>query len=140
MKERLIKTIHVGIRQLKLTELEYRALYEGATGKTSLRDMSDSELEKVLLGLKRHGFTVTPNKRSVKPSIKQDAPYIRKIRSQWLTLRDFGVLRDVGEDALWAFVENQTGTKKEDLSPGTASKAIEILKKWILRVEPKNAA
>lgn len=57
---RRIKVIHVGKRQLGLTDDEYRALLAGATGKSSCEVMTLSELGSVLRAMRAAGFT---NKR-----------------------------------------------------------------------------
>ena len=57
-----ITKIHVGCKQLGISSADRKALQLVETGKTSLTEMSEDELDKVLARLKRDGF---------KPSFKR---------------------------------------------------------------------
>lgn len=57
MTNALRKLIHVGCRELALDEDTRRDLQLVATGKASLRDMSEAEMEAVVAALKARGFT-----------------------------------------------------------------------------------
>jgi hypothetical protein len=131
-KTRLIKCL---CRDLGLDadEETRRVFYQGVTGKRSLTDMSDAQLSKVIDQLKRQPG-LAGGGRAYKGVEMDQSPQGRKIRSLWLELRDLGVLRDSGEDALKKYVLRRFGTWKfEDLNPGDIIRLIEQLKSWVDR-------
>ncbi|EAO0004798.1 DUF1018 domain-containing protein, partial [Salmonella enterica] len=69
-RDKLISTIHVAKRELRLDEDTYRDALRTATGKTSCRDMTLPELSKALEAFKKRGFKVRskPHNRALKPA------------------------------------------------------------------------
>lgn len=133
-RNRHIRLIHVLIRERGMTEDEYRALYESSTRKTSLKAMTEKDLQRVVSALKSYGA----KKRQYKPASLFDSPQARKIRSLWLTLKDMGELRNSSEQALLAYIKRLTGVDRmEWLKSNQMSYVIETLKKWVARVEKK---
>lgn len=134
---RLIKLIHVARRELGIDDDTYRLMLAGMKvlgGATSTADLSVPNLMKVLEQLKLKGFKVRPNKDQ-KRSLADDEQS-KKIRSLWLTLHDLGVVRDPSEAALAKFVQSMTRVSAlQWLSTKQASRVIENLKQWLLRVE-----
>lgn len=134
---RYIKLIHVARRELGMDDDTYRLMLagmKGLDGATSTADLSVPNLLRVLEQLKLKGFKVRPNTLQ-KRAMAGDGQS-KKIRSMWLTLRDLGALRDPSEEALAKFVLNMTGVEALQWLDGTqASKVIENLKQWQLRVE-----
>jgi phage gp16-like protein len=146
-----IKIIHVAIRRLGLTEDEYRALYEGQTGKRSLKEMTVRETGRVLeammgYGFKKDGRAQAPahtraDGRAQSTARTRDKgitlcadPQPRKIRALWLRLRDMGVLRNPSELALLTYVKRLTRVDRmEWLDSGQLSHVIETLKSWVNR-------
>ena len=57
-RARLIRLIHVGKNKLRLSDYDYRAILEGTSGKKSSAELTVTELEQVLKGMKSLGFTV----------------------------------------------------------------------------------
>jgi len=55
-RKRLIQLIHVARSKIGLADEDYRALLEGATGKSSSADMSLAELDAVLGVMRKLGF------------------------------------------------------------------------------------
>lgn len=134
-KKKLVQLIHIGKSKLCLDDETYRSLLETTTGKTTTKEMTLGELNKVMTRLKQLGFTPTAPKSAGK--IKQDKdPQAKLIRHLWLTLHNLGAVKDPSEKALCAYVKRQTGIDLLAWLPShKASTVIESLKKWVERVE-----
>ncbi|EDQ2491950.1 regulatory protein GemA [Salmonella enterica subsp. enterica] len=127
----LIKTIHIGKKQLGLDTDTYRQMLLSVTGINSAGDMNLTQLKKVLDAMRARGFVVRPGKkaRSSRPLV--DTPQVKKLRALWLEMHQQGKVRDSSEVALQAWVKRETGVDKlQWLEPGMASLCIEKLKKW----------
>ncbi|NIX75406.1 regulatory protein GemA [Microvirga terricola] len=143
-RQALIVKIHVGKKQLQLTDDEYRDTIRRACGYDSCRDLSIGQLELVAGELKRMGF-IEP----VAHSRREKAPrHVRHIYALWHELRDLGALSDSSKKALRSFVKRQTQSLKpggfdapEFLSADDARPVAEALKSWIARAkEARHAA
>ncbi len=138
-KNKLKQLIHVGKNQLGLDEGTYRQILTNKTGKNSTKTMTITELELVLKHLKSKGFTVTPTDKTKDRAgkLKQaDDPQSKKIRALWLELYNLGAVRNPSERALAKYIERQTGASAlQFLRTATASRVIEAMKQWKLRVE-----
>ena len=143
--------IHIAKSQLGLDDEIYRAILKDSTGKTSCAKMNFAELMMVLHAMEQRGFKAKKpankgGKRYSKPSgqttfsrTPQD-----KIIAIWITMQRHGFITDGSETALDKFINNQTKkmgmfavTTLRFLSPQQASKVIEVLKKWHIRVIEK---
>lgn len=109
-RARLIRLIHVGKASLGLAEDAYKALLEGATGKSSSADMAVPELENVLRALYAAGFVPTGSERgrtlAMRPAdvgrlTEEEVSYIK---GMWAL-----VARVKTEAALNAFIRRLTG-------------------------------
>lgn len=137
MKSKYIKLIHIAKKQLNLDDDTYRHLLTSETKKTSTKDMTVWELEKVIKNLKDKGFKVRSN--SKKEKITATEPMHKKIRSLWLTLAEKGAVKNSSERALNAYIKRITGVELMNwLSDPESIKVIETLKKWLSRVEVKH--
>lgn len=137
MKSKYIKLIHIAKKQLNLDDDTYRHLLTSETKKTSTKDMTVWELEKVIKNLKTKGFKVRSN--SKKEKITATKPMHKKIRSLWLTLAEKGAVKNSSEKALNAYIKRITGIELMNwLSDSESIKVIETLKKWLSRVEVKH--
>nr|WP_262407279.1 regulatory protein GemA [Pseudomonas lactis] len=129
--------IHVARRELRMDDDTYRLLLAGMTGldgATSTADLSVPNLLRVLEQLKLRGFKVRPNNQPKRPLA--DDIQSKKIRSLWLTLHELGAVRDPSEAALAKFVLGMTRVSAlQWLTTAQASRVIENLKQWLLRVE-----
>ncbi|WP_207848926.1 MULTISPECIES: regulatory protein GemA [unclassified Pseudomonas] len=138
----LIKLIHVARRELRMDDDTFRLMLAGMTGldgATSSADLSVPNLQRVLEQLKQRGFTVRPKAASQRPKAADGQS--KKIRSMWLTLHGLGAVRDSSEEALAKFVLNMTGVAAlQWLTAAQASRVIENLKQWHLRVARASAA
>jgi len=140
MRVNLIKLIHVARRKLTLDDDTYRVmLSEIVPGKTSCRDMTAPELEKVLKAMQARGFkrVSSPAKTGIKP-----APVVAdKIRVIWQIMHEQGFTDDASPAALDAFVMRSTKQKNGGMGVARlgwlrgdhASKVLESLKRWHVR-------
>ena len=134
-----IRMVQVARRQLELDEEAYRAAIGRAVkGKSSAKDCSTLQLDRVIDELKRLGF------KPRKPAAAKPKPERRpldtsdegsKARAVWLLLAEIGAVRDPSEAALNAYVRRQAGVDDlswvQDMLP-----VIEGLKAWAARKLP----
>lgn len=133
MTSRYITLIHIAKSQLNLDDETYRHLLVSETKKSSTKEMTAWELEKVLKNLKSKGFKVAKPKKS--GSITASEPLHRKIRSLWLELADAGAVKNRSEKALNAYVKRITGVELMNwLTTAQCHKVIETLKNWLSRL------
>lgn len=133
-KPRLIQLIHVAKGQLGMDDDTYRHLLCETTKKESTRDMTISQLERVISALKERGFVVKSKNAGSRAQAKD--PQSKKIRALWLELKTLGQLEDCSEAALAAYVKRMTGVEAlQWLNSQQASFVIETLKKWLSRLE-----
>lgn len=133
----LITLIHVAKRDLQLDSETYTSALLAATGKTSCRDMTQTELSKVLATFKKRGFKVRskPQNRALKP-----ATVTAKIRAIWRLMYAQGFLSSDSEVALNGWVRHQTAPQNGgegvanyqwlEREPALASDVLERLKRW----------
>lgn len=138
-RARLIRLVHVGRRELKLNEDEYRTILQAQGGSSSCASMSLPKLRQVLDYLRAQGFKVKVASKA-KPTGQRAValasdPESRKARAMWLTLHAIGQVRDPSETALLAYTKRQTGVERMewivDMVP-----VLESLKAWLLRSLP----
>ncbi len=100
----LIKTIHVGCRQLGLDNDTRRDLQLNVVGKASLADMTPAEQQQVLDALKARGFK--PGFKGASKGRRAPAPRgdLRYVHVLWRLLSDAGAVKVAGRDGLNAFV------------------------------------
>ncbi|WP_073652195.1 gp16 family protein [Pseudomonas aeruginosa] len=141
-RQRLIRLIHVGKRELGLDDEIYRALLMGSVQKDSTSAMSVPELERVLERMKRSGFKVRV--KSARPPAQSrpgrplaQYPEARKVRALWLFLHQLGVVKNPSEEALAAYVKRIAKVDALQWTNGDQTEAlIETLKKWAMRYLP----
>ena len=131
-RNQLLKLIHVGKRELKLGDDQYRALLQGASagGADSCRDMSLPQLQAALRIMQQKGFK--PSRRSSK---RTSGP-LSKVWALWFELKRLGAIRVASKKTLTAFVKRQTGLEELDLindNPKEAAQLIETLKSMVGR-------
>jgi phage gp16-like protein len=142
-RQRLIKLIHVGRRQLNMDEDSYRQMLANIPvleGATSIKDLSVPKLTAVLELMKRKGFRVVPKAAGkTKPDRKlADDAQSKLIRHLWLSLHEAGKVRDPSERALAAYVCRIAKIEAlQWLDTKGASQVIETLKKWLKRAGGK---
>ena len=141
-RQRLIRLIHVGKRELGLDDDVYRALLMGSVQKDSTSAMSVPELERVLERMKRSGFKVRV--KSARPPAQSrpgrplaQYPEARKVRALWLFLHQLGAVKNPSEEALAAYVKRIAKVDALQWTNGDQTEAlIETLKKWAMRYLP----
>ena len=141
-----IGAIHVLKAKLRLSDDDYRALLKGLTLKTSSKDMSPAEQQKVrdhMQGLAERAGVVQPTRRRPMPASrfaksKADAtPKERKVWALWHQLGRDGVVRDTSPQALNKWVERQVGVSAMVFANGAQlDTLIEALKAWQQRGTP----
>lgn len=143
----LIKLIHVAKRELRMDEPTYRTLLLTAGQRESLSAMDVPAMEAVLERMKRDGFKVRP-KASGRPLAIN--PGAGKARALWLFLHALGEVRDPSEKAMATYVARIA--KVDDLRWARGARlvnaeyrermelVIETLKKWAMRVLPREVA
>ncbi len=141
-----IGAIHVLKAKLRLSDDDYRALLKGLTLKTSSKDMSPAEQQKVrdhMQGLAERAGVVQPTRRRPMPAArfaksKADAtPKERKVWALWHQLGRDGVVRDTSPQALNKWIERQIGVSALVFANGAQlDTLIEALKAWQQRGTP----
>lgn len=122
-----IAAIHVANKQLGLDEDTARDLYERVTGKRSLREMNDRQLQLIVTEQRRQGF---------KPAEKGlQGPFAKKLQALWIAAWNLGIVRNRTDAAMLSFVKRQTGIEHTRflLDADDAAKAIDALKAWMTR-------
>ena len=140
MKTNHTAAIHVLKAKLRLSDDDYRALLKGLTLKTSSKDMSPAEQQKVrdhMQALAERAGVVQPTRRRPMPAArfaksKADAtPKERKVWALWHQLGRDGVVRDTSPQALNKWVERQVGVSAMVFANGAQlDTLIEALKAW----------
>lgn len=107
----LQRMIHVGCRELGLDADTRHDLQLAVTGKASLRDMTDAELQAVVEALKSRGFkpfgTAARGGRGRPPARRADVRYAHVL---WRLMAERGVVRQPGPKGLNAFVRSRFGS------------------------------
>ena len=135
-----IGAIHVLKAKLRLSDDDYRALLKGLTLKTSSKDMSPAEQQKVrdhMQGLAERAGVVQPTRRRPMPAArfaksKADAtPKERKVWALWHQLGRDGLVQDTSPKALNAWVHRQVGVSAMQFATSAQMDTlIEALKAW----------
>jgi phage gp16-like protein len=131
--------IHRLAAEAGLTEEEYRAVLERATGRRSAAELNPIEriqaifaLELLVRGYKGADSRKTQAgqpKDARRRRLQAQHPQARMIRALWLDLRDAGELRDASEAALAHFVKRTAGVDDlRWLKPKAAGKVISALR------------
>lgn len=127
-----IAAIHVAKKTLGLDDDTYRTKLARITGKSSVKDMTEAERQKVLTVFRNDGFRPIEGKTQVKVLTGR---YAKKLQSLWIAAYNLGVVRDRRDDALLAFVKRQTGLDHTRFLhyADDARAAIEAMKGWLKR-------
>lgn len=126
-----IAAIHVAKKQLGLDEDTYRAKLSNITGKSSAKDMTEAERQKVLTVFRNEGFEAS----SKAPQKGLQGKFAKKLQALWIAGFNLGVINDRTDAALLAFVKRQTGLDHTRFLhyADDARAAIEALKSWLRR-------
>jgi phage gp16-like protein len=128
-----IAAMHVARKQLGLDEDLYRAKLFAITGKSSAKDMSEVERQKVLGEFRKVGFQPAPGRAAARRQLT--GAYAKKLQALWIAGWNLGLVADRDDKAMLAFVKRQTGLDDtrflHHADDGRA--AIEGLKGWLKR-------
>lgn len=106
----VIQLIHIARTQLALDDETYRSMLDSIVpGKTSCREMTDSELEKVIKVLEGKGFKRSPARSPTRRAKPTDIS--NKIRIVWRFMLKDGFLEDGSDIALDHWVQRTTSQK-----------------------------
>ncbi|UFS63820.1 regulatory protein GemA [Paracoccus denitrificans] len=110
----LQRMIHVGCKQLGLDEDARRGLQLITTGKTSMSDMTEPELRRMVEALKKRGFKPFGNSyfkggKTAGGKARPPAPRadLRFVHVLWKLLGEAGALKRPGRDGLNAFIRSR---------------------------------
>ncbi|OJF91720.1 hypothetical protein AX761_21965 [Rhizobium sp. 58] len=128
-----IAAIHVAKKQLGLDDDTYRAKLRVVTGKTSVKDMTEAERQKVISALRKDGFT--PVERRQDGRQKLTGKFAKKLQALWIAAYNLVAVLDHADAAMLAFVKRQTGLDHTRFLhyAEDAKAAIEGLKAWLKR-------
>ena len=116
--------IHIAKKELKLDESTYRGALWDRYGKESAADLTEHQAADLIEHFRQKGW---------RPSSSAQRGLVYAL---WRKLAEAGAVEHPGEKSLASFVEHATG--KDDVRKLTvveASRVIEILKRWVARVE-----
>ncbi|TCT41175.1 gp16 family protein [Martelella mediterranea] len=132
---RSIAALHVAKKQLGLDDETYRAKLSTITGKSSAKEMSEAERQKVLTVFRNEGFSPKATEARPDGRKKLTGKFAPKLQALWIAAWNLGLVNNRDDAALLAFVKRQTGIDHTRFLTygGDASKAIEALKSWIKR-------
>jgi phage gp16-like protein len=100
----MLAKINIARHQLGMLEDDYRQLLFDTTGRISLRECDDRQLDRMVEAMKAKGFRPLP-KKGGKPAAQH--PMARKARALWISLHQLGVVHNPSEHALEAFAKRQ---------------------------------
>lgn len=129
---KLIGMIHLAKKQLGMDDVTYREFLGCIIGKTSLKGTSERQQWSVMEELKKRGFIPL---KVHKGEALVDDPQASKIRWLWLTMADYGIVRDRSEKALDNYVRRITGDSLKFATVKQLQLVIESLKRWLDRCE-----
>jgi phage gp16-like protein len=101
MSRALQQKIHVGCRELGLDSDARKALQLVVTGKASMTDMTEADLNAVLKRLKQDGFKASSGR---KKHARASRPDLRLVHVLWRKLGEAGDLRDTSRAGLNKFI------------------------------------
>ncbi|PQV56385.1 uncharacterized protein DUF1018 [Defluviimonas denitrificans] len=100
----LQRMIHVGCRDLGIDNETRHDLQLVVTGKTSMSDMTDRDLQKMVEALKQRGFKPFDRKRPAKGRKAAPRADVRFCHVMWRLLHQKGAVRVGGAKGLNAFI------------------------------------
>lgn len=145
MTRALQQKIHVGCRQLGLDREARHDLQLAVTGKASMADMSETDLQKLLDRLKADGFKPTGHNGPRRKSKAKLAPRkdLRLVHVLWTKLGEAKALKDPSRAGLNKFIRARFGKTWGSLPADVdmlrdhtqIDDLIQALKSWGLRAD-----
>jgi phage gp16-like protein len=129
-----IAAIHVAKRDLGLDDDTYRAKLAIITGKSSVKDMTEGERQRVLEVFRSEGFKPAAARRP-DGRRKLSGRFAAKLQALWIAGWNLGIFDNRDDAALEKFVKRQTGLDAVRFchDAADAKKAIEALKSILAR-------
>ncbi|WP_428429514.1 phage protein GemA/Gp16 family protein [Pararhizobium sp.] len=128
-----IAAINIAKNQLGMDDDTYRAKLINITGESSLRKMTEPQLQSVVEVFRKEGFQHRPKATDGRRELA--GPFLGKLRAMWIAGYNLGVFVDRNDSAMLAFVKRQA--KVDDtrflFKIKDARAAIEGLKAWLGR-------
>jgi phage gp16-like protein len=140
MSRALQTKIHVGCKELGLDGDARQALQLAVTGKASMKDMTEADLNAVLNRLKQDGFKVNSNSKKHAKASRAD---LRLIHVLWRKLGEADKLRDPSRKGLNTFIRERFGKAWSNVPADVdmmrdhqeIDQVIQALKAWGQRVD-----
>lgn len=128
-----IAAIHVAKKQLGLDDDTYRAKLHVITGKSSVKDMTEDERQRVISAFRQNGFK--PVERRQDGRQKLTGKFAKKLQALWIAGYNLGVVENRDDSAMLAFVKRQTDLDHTRFLhyADDARAAIEGVKAWLRR-------
>ncbi|MGN7715212.1 regulatory protein GemA [Agrobacterium tumefaciens] len=99
-----IAAIKIEQKKLGLDDFTYRAKLEILTGKSSTKDMTEAERQKVLVSLRGNVARPAPVRQDGRDGKRKlSGKYLPKMRALWIACYNLGVIEDRRDSALEAF-------------------------------------
>lgn len=128
-----IAAINIAKKQLGLDDDTYRAKLINITGESSLRKMTEPQLQSVVEVFRNEGFQHRPKATDGRRELS--GPFLGKLRAMWIAGYNLGVVVDREDSAMLAYIKRQA--KVDDtrflFKVKDAHAAIEGLKAWLAR-------
>lgn len=141
MSRALQRLVHVGCRELGIDGDTRRDLQLVVTGKVSMQEMTEGDLEKLVKALKERGFSPAPTRAGRKVRAPAPRADVRFCHVMWRLLAEKGAVKQPGPAGLNAFVrsrfERKWGHVPLDIDAmrewAEISDVIDALKDWCRR-------
>jgi phage gp16-like protein len=134
-----LQKIHIGKKELGISDDIYRDILRETTKKESSRDISDLQAARVLERFRELGWKPKAAKKAKASRRLADDPKSKMLRALWIQLHQAGKVADPSEAALCKFVKRMTRVDAlEWLSDRNVTVVKKALTDWLAR-EKKEA-
>ena len=124
-RQKLLRTLHARAREVGMDDDLRRSIQLGVTGKESARDMTVTELRRVLDSFSR--------KRAPRGDELPRHAMTKKLRALWISGWHLGVVRDRTDEALCAYVAQALGLDAARWAKDRMPTAVEEVKRLLAR-------
>ncbi|MCT8831472.1 regulatory protein GemA [Glaesserella parasuis] len=130
MRNKLLQLVHIGKNQLGMDDETYRSLLSQQFYQNSAKNISYSELVKLVKILQEKGAKIRL------PKAEKLSPIQRKLWAVWKQMAKDGTVTEDSSRALDSFAQRYFPTVKhwKDLSATDTASLLETLKQWKKRV------
>ena len=134
-----ITAIKIEQKKLGLDDFTYRAKLHILTGKTSTKDMTEAERQKVLVSFRGNSPRPAPVRQDGRDGKRKlSGKYLPKMRALWIACYNLGVINDRRDSALEAFAMGRQLPNISDMrfvhKPEDAASVVEAMKGMLARV------